>query len=42
MMDGPGCVSTLMLVVVVVSDGEDGLLEEDGVREEEGEVVLPA
>ena len=40
MTDGPGCVSTLMLVVVVVTDGEDGLLDE--VREEEGEVVLPA
>src|SRR5579863_6904759 len=40
MTDGPGCVSTLMLVVVVVSDAEDGLLE-DEVREEEGEVVLP-
>ena len=38
MTDGPGCVSTLMLVVVVVSGAEEVL---DEVSEEEGEVTLP-
>jgi hypothetical protein len=41
MTDGPGCVSTLMLVVVVVRDAEEEVLgEEEGEDEGEGEVVL--
>ena len=41
MTDGPGCVSTLMLVDVVVAGAEDGVLEEVSDDEDEGEVKLP-
>ena len=36
--DGPGCVSTLMLVDVVVAGAENGVLEEVSDDEDEGEV----
>lgn len=41
MTDGPGCVSTLILVDVVVAGAEDGVLEEVSEDEDEGEVILP-
>jgi hypothetical protein len=41
MTDGPGCVSTLMPVDVVVADAEVGVLEEVSDDEDEGEVELP-
>jgi len=41
MTDGPGCVSTLILVDVVVAGAEDGVLEEVSDDEDEGEVILP-
>jgi len=40
MTDGPGCVSTLILVDVVVAGAEDGVLEEVSDGEDEGEVTL--
>ena len=40
MTDGPGCVSTLILVDVVVAGAEDGVLEEVSDDEDGGEVTL--
>jgi len=41
MTDGPGCVSTLILVDVVVAGAENGVLDEVRDGEDEGEVILP-
>jgi len=40
MTDGPGCVSTLMVVDVVVAGAENGVLEDVNDGEDEGEVIL--